>query len=372
MANKNFDECASFLIDNGLFVGRICRLENVLKTIIAKHGYVKNVSAALSESTALAVLLANALKFDGLFTLQLQGNGPVSTIVVDVTSGGTMRACANYDKDRLQKAFTLRKNEGEIEATPHLLGQGTLAFTIDDGKGNYHQGVVELQGKTLEECALRYFKQSEQIETMLRLFVEVPETENGIWKAGGILLQQLRQIRFRLIFPQSHLLHRHRHVIPHGGKPSASAIFKDNSLNTGIQTDPARILRRKCQPVIDSRIHIFDIPLPDPDALPLFHIKNIDLQLSVSGQVQALSMDMDNSGCIRLLHFHEAHVPDPPAVLIFIQIANKLFQTSTSILCLVITIYSPIRRKMPVLTSSGSFCPPCFSAVRSASRKRAD
>ena len=105
MANKNFDECASFLIDNGLFVGRICRLENVLKTIIAKHGYVKNVSAALSESTALAVLLANALKFDGLFTLQLQGNGPVSTIVVDVTSGGTMRACANYDKDRLQKAM---------------------------------------------------------------------------------------------------------------------------------------------------------------------------------------------------------------------------------------------------------------------------
>lgn len=194
MANKNFDECASFLIDNGLFVGRICRLENVLKTIIAKHGYVKNVSAALSESTALAVLLANALKFDGLFTLQLQGNGPVSTIVVDVTSGGTMRACANYDKDRLQKAFTLRKNEGEIEATPHLLGQGTLAFTIDDGKGNYHQGVVELQGKTLEECALRYFKQSEQIETMLRLFVEVPEAENGTWKAGGILLQRIPDI----------------------------------------------------------------------------------------------------------------------------------------------------------------------------------
>lgn len=123
-----------FLIDNGLFVGRICRLENVLKTIIAKHGYMKNVSAALSESTALAVLLANALKFEGLFTLQMQGNGPVSTIVVDVTSDGKLRSCANYDKERLEKAFALRKNEGEIEATPHLLGEGTLAFTIDDGK----------------------------------------------------------------------------------------------------------------------------------------------------------------------------------------------------------------------------------------------
>ena len=191
MANKNFDECTSFLIDDGLFVGRVARLDNVLKTIIHKHGYVKNVSVALSETTALAVLLANALKFEGLFTLQLQGNGPVSTIVADVTSDGKIRACANYDKEHLEKAWALRKNEGEIEATPHLLGTGTLAFTIDDGKNNYHQGVVDLQGKTLEECALRYFKQSEQIETMLKLFVEIPKDEEGDWKAGGILLQRI-------------------------------------------------------------------------------------------------------------------------------------------------------------------------------------
>lgn len=194
MANKNFDECTSFLIDNGVFVGRICRLENVLKTIIDKHGYMKNVSAALAETTALGVMLANALKFEGLFTLQLQGNGPVSTIVVDVTTEGKLRACANYDKERLEKAFSLRKNEGEIEATPHLLGNGTLAFTIDDGKNNYHQGVVDLQGKTLEQCALRYFKQSEQIETMLKLFVEIPENEEGSWKAGGILLQRVPEL----------------------------------------------------------------------------------------------------------------------------------------------------------------------------------
>lgn len=194
MANKNFDECTSFLIDNGLFVGRIARLDNVLKTIIHKHGYMKNVSSALAETTALAVLLANALKFEGLFTLQLQGNGPVSTIVADVTSNGSLRACANYDKDRLQKAFALRKNEGEIEETPHLLGNGTLAFTIDDGKNNYHQGVVELQGKNLTECALRYFKQSEQIETMLKLFIDIPSEDDGEWKAGGILLQRIPEL----------------------------------------------------------------------------------------------------------------------------------------------------------------------------------
>ena len=189
MANKNFDECTSFLINNGLYVGRICRLENVLKTIINKHGYIKNVSASLAETTALGVLLANALKFEGLFTLQLQGNGPVSTLVVDITSNGQIRACANYDLERIERAFALRKNEGEIEPTPHLLGTGTLAFTIDDGKSNYHQGVVELQGKTLEECALRYFRKSEQMETMLKLFIDIPE--DGVYKAGGIILQRV-------------------------------------------------------------------------------------------------------------------------------------------------------------------------------------
>jgi molecular chaperone Hsp33 len=194
LANKNFDECTSFLIDNGLFVGRICRLDDVLKTIINKHGYVKNVSAALAETTALGVLLANALKFEGLFTLQLQGKGPVSTVVVDVTSDGKLRACANYDEKRLEKAFALRKTQDEIEATPHLLGNGTLAFTLDDGKSNYHQGVVDLQGKTLEECALRYFRKSEQIETMLKLFIEVPSSKDGEYKAGGIILQRIPEL----------------------------------------------------------------------------------------------------------------------------------------------------------------------------------
>ncbi len=192
MANKNFDSCASFLLHNGLFVGRIVRLDNVLEDIISKHGYMKNVSYSLAESTSLAVLLANALKFEGLFTLQLQGDGPVSTIVVDVTSNGRLRACANYDKERLQRAFTIRKNELDfIEETPHLLGKGNLVFTIDNGKDNYHQGVVDLKGKTLEECALRYFKKSEQIDTMLKLFIDVPSSGSDKWLSGGILLQRV-------------------------------------------------------------------------------------------------------------------------------------------------------------------------------------
>ena len=192
MVNKNFDNCASFHIEDGAFMGRLVRLDEVVNTIIAKHNYPQNVSAVVAESTALAALLASALKYDGLFTLQTKSNGPVSMVVVDVSSDGTVRACANFDEERIKKAQELRKTEGEIEAAPHWLGEGYLAFTVDQGKDtDLYQGVVDLQGKNLTECALRYFKQSEQIETALQLFLHIPSNENDRWKAAGILLQKL-------------------------------------------------------------------------------------------------------------------------------------------------------------------------------------
>ena len=192
MVNKNFDNCASFHIEDGAFMGRLVRLDDVVNTIVAKHNYPQNVSAVVAESAALAALLASALKYDGLFTLQTKSNGPVSMVVVDVTSDGAIRACATFDEARIKKAQELRKTEGEIEATPHWLGEGYLAFTVDQGKDtDLYQGVVDLQGKDLTECALRYFKQSEQIDTDLKLFLQAPEGESSAWLAAGIMLQKM-------------------------------------------------------------------------------------------------------------------------------------------------------------------------------------
>ncbi len=195
MANNNFDTCTAFHIDNGAFRGRFVRLNKVINTIIGKHGYPKPVSAVLGESTALAALLSSSIKYDGLFTLQTKSNGPVSMVVVDVTSDGKIRACADFDEAHLNHSQKLRKTEGEIEPSPHLMGEGLLAFTVDQGQNTeLYQGVVDLQGKTLSECALRYFKQSEQIDTALRLFLLPPQQESEEWAAAGIMLQKLPEI----------------------------------------------------------------------------------------------------------------------------------------------------------------------------------
>ncbi len=189
---QNFDSCVSFFINSGAYQGRIIRMSQLLDTILGKHCYPAPVAAVGAVGTVLAALLASTLKYEGLFTLQTQSDGPVSMIVVDVTSDGVIRACAKYDEEHLRANQELRKTVGQIEAAPHLMGKGHLAFTVDQGpKTDLYQGVVDLQGKNFTELALRYFKQSEQIDTDLKLFLLPPREDSPHWLAAGIMLQKM-------------------------------------------------------------------------------------------------------------------------------------------------------------------------------------
>jgi molecular chaperone Hsp33 len=74
---------------------------------------------------------------------------------------------------------------------PALLGGGYIAFTVDQGEHTErYQGIVELTGATLAECAQHYFRQSEQIQAGIKLAV-ARAGENGQWRAGGLMLQRV-------------------------------------------------------------------------------------------------------------------------------------------------------------------------------------
>ena len=110
----------------------------------------------------LATLLGSALKFDGRFILQTQTDGPVSFLIVDFQSPDRLRAYARYDAKRLK--------DGQDSGT--LLGKGHLAMTIDQGADmSRYQGLVALDGGSLEDAAHEYFLRSEQIPTRVRLAV---------------------------------------------------------------------------------------------------------------------------------------------------------------------------------------------------------
>jgi molecular chaperone Hsp33 len=164
--------------------GRLVRCGPAIDAIIQRHRYPEPVAGLLGEAASLAALLAGALKYDGIFTLQTKGDGPVRLLVADVTSAGAVRAYAQFD------AEAMGTFSAGARSVPRLLGAGYLAFTVDQGEHTErYQGLVELQGANLADCAHHYFRQSEQIEAVLR--VAAAQDETGQWRAGGIMLQRL-------------------------------------------------------------------------------------------------------------------------------------------------------------------------------------
>ena len=154
--------------------GRLVRLGPVVRSVVTRHGYPPAVAALMAETLALAAVLASALKYDGVFTLQLRGDGPLSLLLVDITSAGHMRGYARCDAARIGDTVA-----AGAASVPRLMGAGTMVFTVDQGpRTESYQGVTALEGASLSACAHAYFRQSEQVQTAIML-VAAPEPDAG-------------------------------------------------------------------------------------------------------------------------------------------------------------------------------------------------
>lgn len=191
--------------------GRVVRLGPSIDRLLSRHGYPAPVARLVGEATALTALLGASLKFEGRLQLQTKSDGAASMLVVDFDAPDRLRAFARYDAGRL---------ETMPAATPaELLGAGHLALTIEPGgEASRYQGIVALEGRGLEAAAHRYFVQSEQIPTLVRLAVAQNVTAAGAnWRAGGLIAQFL---------PASPARRRPRNLDP-GDAPPGAPSFAD-------------------------------------------------------------------------------------------------------------------------------------------------
>jgi molecular chaperone Hsp33 len=169
--------------------GRVVRLGEALDAILTRHNYPAPVARLLGEAVVLAALIGSSLKFDGKFIMQTQTDGPVNLIVVDLDAPDGLRGYARFDADAVMQAI----QRGETKPG-QLLGKGHLAMTVDQGVHmERYQGIVALEGGSLEDVAHTYFQQSEQIPTLVRLAVAEITKRGGspTWRAGGVLVQYL-------------------------------------------------------------------------------------------------------------------------------------------------------------------------------------
>lgn len=181
--------------DNSVFHGRLVRFGPLIDEILHQHRHPDPVARLVGECCALTAALAGGLKYDGIFTLQIQSDGPVSLVVTDVTTVGELRAYARYDPEKI-----LGLEDVPGTHVPTLLGRGHLAFTVDQGpRTDRYQGMVELAGDTIAGCATHYFRQSAQLDAAVMLAADRagPRRKNGEigWRAAGIVLQRLADAR---------------------------------------------------------------------------------------------------------------------------------------------------------------------------------
>ncbi len=175
-----------FLLEVPGLRGRLVRLGPLADLILSRHAYPEAVARLLGELLALSAGLSSTLKFDGIFSLQTKGDGPVPLMVSDVTTGGELRGYADFDAAKLE---ALQGALGAEAPAASLLGAGYLAFTVDQGENTErYQGIVELDGEQLSDIVQHYFRQSEQFNAAIKL---AAGKVGGAWRAGALILQQL-------------------------------------------------------------------------------------------------------------------------------------------------------------------------------------
>lgn len=172
------DSLHRYLFDGVSVRGELVQLSDSFQQLTGSKDYPAPIKALLGELMVATSLLTATLKFEGSITVQIQGDGPVSLVVINGNHNQVMRGTARWNNDTLPESGTL----------PALMGKGHIVITIEPEQGERYQGIVGLEGDTLEACLEDYFTRSEQLKT--RLWLRTGEVD-GQAKAAGMLLQIL-------------------------------------------------------------------------------------------------------------------------------------------------------------------------------------
>lgn len=186
------DTLTRFFFDDCDMRGEMITLKKTVADAVAHQQLPPGAKALLAEFLSAAALLAGILKFEGLLTLQIRGDGDIPLIMAEATHNRNVRGIVklreNDNGDPIihpaLKAQNVKIDSLKGIALNELVGNGVLTLTIDPEKGQRYQGIVPLEGADIAECLTHYFNQSEQLATKLWLFSHGQQ-------AGGFFLQAL-------------------------------------------------------------------------------------------------------------------------------------------------------------------------------------
>jgi molecular chaperone Hsp33 len=196
------DSSLGFTVSQRHARGRVVRLDASLNAILSAHDYPPLLAQTLAEALVLTALLGATLQPDtkadakadatntgiraGQLTLQAQSKGGAVDLLVCDYHAGALRGYLRHDPER----FTALIAANPAPDLAALFGTGHLAITLEpSATRERYQGIVALEGNHLTDAATHYFRDSEQLPTLIRAAVS-GDAATG-WIAGGLLIQHL-------------------------------------------------------------------------------------------------------------------------------------------------------------------------------------
>ena len=169
---RHFDKFERFFFEDLGIRGELVRLDDAWALIRGTTDYPDVVQSQLGQALAAVLLLSGTIKFQGSLILQIQGKGPITTLVTQATHLRNIRGLAHWH------------GSPEGRGLPQLFGDGRLVLTIRNEGQEPYQGMVALEGHSLSQSLESYFTLSEQLPTRLWLFANKQH-------AGGLFIQSL-------------------------------------------------------------------------------------------------------------------------------------------------------------------------------------
>jgi len=154
--------------------GQVIQLHDAWQAMIKDRHYPPIIEKLLGELTAFSVIMATGMKHKGKITLQIQGTGPITLLIVEVTHDLKIRGMAKTNQTIQEEA-----------SLDELLGDGQILVTLENTQTNRHfQSYVERTGETIIQVCENFLTQSEQQPSKLWLTA----THEAL---GGVFIQKM-------------------------------------------------------------------------------------------------------------------------------------------------------------------------------------
>ncbi len=181
MINKG----TTILSDDGTVRGYFLNSKELVQKAFDFHKTAPVVTAALGRLLTASAMMGKTLKnASDLLTLQIEGEGPVKTILATADRNGRVKGYPGVSIVDLPL-----KANGKLDVSG-CIGPGYLTVLRDNGEGEPYVSRTELVSGEIAEDITNYYAISEQTPTVCALGVLI-DRDYSVKSAGGFILQLL-------------------------------------------------------------------------------------------------------------------------------------------------------------------------------------